>query len=111
MGVRPSMGTVGVAYDNAMAESFFATLECELIVRHYWPGKAQAHTALFTWIEGWYNARRLHSSLGHRSPNQFERDHEHAQADDKHGLPTAAVGSSQAPPAAVDNPASPSLIV
>lgn len=48
MAVRPSMGTVGVAYDNAMAGSFFATLECELIARHYWPSKAQAHTALFT---------------------------------------------------------------
>ena len=111
MGVRPSMGSVGDAYDNAMAESFFASLECELIDRRVFKTKTEARLALFTWIEGWYNARRLHLSLGHRSPNQFEPDHEHAQADDKHGLPTAAVGSSQAPPAAVDNPASPSLIV
>ncbi|SOY46135.1 transposase [Cupriavidus taiwanensis] len=110
MGVRPSMGTVGDAYDNAMAESFFATLECELIARRSWPSKAQARTALFTWIEGWYNPRRLHSSLGYRSPNEFERSHEHAQAGDKHGLPTAAVSSSQTPPAAVDNPASASPI-
>ena len=49
------MGTVGDAYDNAMAESFFASLECELINRRGWKTQAQARTALFTWIEGWYN--------------------------------------------------------
>lgn len=106
MGVRPSMGTVGDAYDNAMAESFFATLECELIARRVWETKAQAKTALFTWLEGWYNPRRLHSALGYRSPINFEEAH--AADNDRgpeHGLPTAAVGSSQAPTAAVDNPA------
>ena len=51
MGVRPSMGSVGDAYDNAMAESFFATLECELIARRKWETKAQARLAIFTWIE------------------------------------------------------------
>ncbi len=55
--MRPSMGTVGDAYDNAMAESFFATLECELIARRTWKSKADAKTAVFTWIEGWYNTR------------------------------------------------------
>lgn len=106
MGVRPSMGTVGDAYDNAMAESFFATLECELIDRRSWRSKAEAKTALFTWIEGWYNPRRLHSSLDYLSPIQFEEkncannDRAH-----KHGFPTAAAGSSQAPTAAVENPA------
>ena len=60
MGVRPSMGTVGDAYDNAMAESFFATLECELIDRRSWPTKTEARLALFTYIEGWYNPRRRH---------------------------------------------------
>ena len=64
MGVRPSMGTVGDAYDNAMAESFFATLECELIDRRSWPTKTEARMALFTYIEGWYNPRRRHSALG-----------------------------------------------
>lgn len=106
MGVRPSMGTVGDAYDNAMAESFFATLECELIARRIWQSKAEAKTALFTWIEGWYNPRRLHSALGYLSPINFEEMH--AADNDRgaeHGLPTAAVGSSQAPTAAVDNPA------
>ena len=106
MGVRPSMGTVGDAYDNAMAESFFASLECELINRRSWKSKAEARTALFTWIEGWYNPRRLHSALGYLSPSNFEERHvaENDRAH-KHGLPTASVGSSQAPTAAVDNPA------
>jgi putative transposase len=54
MGVRPSMGSVGDAYDNAMAESFFATLECELIDRRSWRTKTEARLALFTFIEGWY---------------------------------------------------------
>lgn len=76
MGVRPSMGTVGDAYDNAMAESFFATLECELLDRRSWRTKDQAKAALFTWIEGWYNPRRRHSSLGQISPNNFERKHQ-----------------------------------
>jgi putative transposase len=106
MGVRPSMGTVGDAYDNAMAESFFATLECELIDRRSWKSKAEARTALFTWIESWYNPRRLHSALNYLSPINFEEEHrtnnDRAQ---QHGLPTASVGSSQAPTAAVDNPA------
>ncbi|TDU31193.1 CP4-57 regulatory protein AlpA [Panacagrimonas perspica] len=73
MGVRPSMGTVGDAYDNAMAESFFASLECELIDRRSFKSKAEARTALFTWIEGWYNPRRRHSGLGHQSPINYER--------------------------------------
>ena len=55
MGVRPSMGSVGDAYDNAMAESFFASLECELIDRRSFQTKAEARMALFTYIEGWYN--------------------------------------------------------
>lgn len=107
MGVRPSMGTVGDAYDNAMAESFFATLECELIERRSFKTKAEARTALFTWIEGWYNPHRLHSSLGYLSPTKYEQ--EFAANNDRApstGLPTAALRSSQATHAAVDNPAS-----
>ena len=61
MGVRPSMGCVGDAYDNAMAESFFATLECELIDRRVWKTQTEARLAVFSWIEGWYNPRRLNS--------------------------------------------------
>jgi hypothetical protein len=74
MGVRPSMGSVGDAYDNAMAESFFASLECELIDRRVWKSFAQARMEIFTWIEGWYNPRRRHSGLGQKSPANFERE-------------------------------------
>lgn len=73
MGVRPSMGSVGDAYDNAMAESFFASLECELIDRRSWKSKTEARLAVFTWIESWYNPKRRHSGLGYLSPNNFER--------------------------------------
>ena len=70
------MGTVGDAYDNAMAESFFASLEGELIERSTFQSKAQARMAVFTWIEGWYNPRRRHSGLGYLSPLNFERSNE-----------------------------------
>ena len=73
MGVRPSMGTVGDAYDNAMAESFFASLECELIDRRSWKSKTEARHAVFAWIEAWYNPHRRHSGIGQQSPNNFER--------------------------------------
>ena len=76
MGVRPSMGTVEDAYDNAMAESFFASLECELIARRTWKTKTEARLAVFTWIESWYNPRRRHSGLNYQSPNNFERKHQ-----------------------------------
>ena len=67
------MGSVGDAYDNAMAESFFASLECELIDRRSWTSFAEACMAIFTWIEGWYNARRRHSGIGQKSPINFEK--------------------------------------
>ena len=74
-GVRPSMGTVGDAYDNAMCESFFATLECELLARRRFPTKAEARMAVFEFIEGWYNPTRRHKGLGRISPIEFERRH------------------------------------
>ncbi len=74
MGVRPSKGSVGDAYDNAMAESFFASLECELIDRRSWKSFAEARMAIFTWIEGWYNPRRRHSGIGQKSPINFEKE-------------------------------------
>ena len=67
-GVRPSMGSVGDAYDNAMCESFFATLECELLDRRRFASQAEARMACFSFIEGWYNPVRLHSALSYRSP-------------------------------------------
>jgi putative transposase len=71
-GVRPSMGSVGDAYDNAMCESFFATLECELLERRRFASQAEAKMACFSFIEGWYNPVRLHSALGYRSPIAYE---------------------------------------
>ena len=73
LGVRPSMGSVGDAYDNAMAESFFATLECELLDRTRFATQREAHFAVFEWIEGWYNPHRRHSAIGYLSPIEFER--------------------------------------
>ena len=72
-GVRPSMGSVGDAYDNAMCESFFATLECELLDRRKFQTKAEARMAIFEFIEGWYNPARRHSALGYQSPIAYER--------------------------------------
>jgi putative transposase len=66
------MGSVGDAYDNAMCESFFATLECELLEQRRFASQAEAKMACFSFIEGWYNPIRLHSALGYRSPMAFE---------------------------------------
>lgn len=74
--VRPSMGSVGDAYDNAMCESFFATLECELLDRKRFKTQAEARMAVFDFIEGFYNPRRRHSALGQISPLNFERRHD-----------------------------------
>src|ERR1700675_4326417 len=74
-GVRPSMGSVGDAYDNAMCESFFATLECELLERRRFASQAEAKMACFSFIEGFYNPRRHHSSIGYLSPIDYERLH------------------------------------
>ena len=73
MGVMPSMGSVGDAYDNAMAESFFATLERELLNRRRFTTQIEARMAVFEWIEGWYNPHRRHSSLDYLSPVNYER--------------------------------------
>ena len=112
MGVRPSMGSVGDAYDNAMAESFFATLECELLDRRSFKTKTEARMALFSYIEGWYNPRRRHSALGYMAPANFEAKHQAATAGQQpsaeHGLTTVGVCVAGATPP-VDNPA-PALI-
>jgi putative transposase len=75
-GVRPSTGSVGDAYDNAMCESFFATLECELIDRHRFRSHTEARMAVFQFIEGFYNPSRRHSALGYLSPIEYERRRE-----------------------------------
>jgi putative transposase len=72
VGVKPSMGSVGDAYDNAMCESFFATLECELLDRRRFRTHAEAEMAIFDFIEGFYNTHRIHSALDYRSPIDYE---------------------------------------
>ncbi len=109
IGVRPSMGTVGDAYDNAMAESFFASLECELLDRRAFKTKTEARLAVFTWIEGWYNPRRRHSALGYLSPMNFEEKNQTlaaAPSCSEHGLPTGPLAPSLrgAGGGPVDNP-------
>ena len=86
--MRPSMGTVGDAYDNAMAESFFASLECELIARRTWKTKTEARLAIFTWIETWYNPRRRNSALGQMSQINFERREQEKPAHKSEITPT-----------------------
>lgn len=71
-GILGSMGTVGDALDNAMAESFFSTLQCELLDRRAWETRAELATAIFEYIEAFYNPTRRHSSIGYLSPVEFE---------------------------------------
>ena len=92
-GIMPSMGSVGDAYDNAMAESFFATLEREVLNRRRFKSQAEARMAIFEWIEGWYNPHRRHSGLGYRSPVNFERAHHQARARMTELLPPSAADS------------------
>jgi len=72
-GVRPSMGSVGDCFDNAMCESFFATLECELLAQRRFKTPLEARMAVFEFIEGWYNPHRRHSALDYLSPINYER--------------------------------------
>ncbi|ROP41827.1 IS3 family transposase [Saccharothrix texasensis] len=77
LGVRLSFGRKGQCWDNAVAESFFATIKSELLDRPPWPTRAKAHKAIFEYIEGWFNTRRLHSSLGYLSPAAYEATRHH----------------------------------
>jgi putative transposase len=74
VGITPSMGRTGTALDNAMAESFVWTLKVELVSAMKFPSKQAARTAIFEYLKTFYNTRRLHSSLGYRSPAEFEED-------------------------------------
>jgi putative transposase len=96
-GVRPSMGSVGDAYDNAMCESFFATLECELLDRQRFQTPAEARRAIFDFIEGFYNTQRRHSRLSYRSPLAFEqaRAVEAAGAVDAKNASTSSLENAQ----------------
>jgi putative transposase len=79
-GITPSMGSVGDAYDNAITESFFATLECELLDRTRFATRTQARMAVFDYLEGFYNPRRRHSALGYLSPADYQRRHQASYA-------------------------------
>jgi len=100
-GVRPSMGSVGDCYDNAMAESFFATLECELLDRSRFKTHADARNAVFDFIEGFYNPQRRHSSLAYLSPVAFERQHKgggHLRLPPAHSIVPPCSGPSRPSP-------------
>ncbi|MGI6543274.1 MAG: IS3 family transposase [Limnochordia bacterium] len=73
-GILPSMGTTGDAYDNALAESFWASLQTELLDRRKWKTRAELRSAVFHYIEGFYNRKRLHSALDYTSPLEFEEE-------------------------------------
>lgn len=77
LGIELSMGSKGDCYDNSMMESFWSSLECEVLDRTRFKTREDAHTAIFSWIEGWYNTRRRHSGIGYLSPREFERRHAH----------------------------------
>jgi putative transposase len=97
-GVRPSMGSVGDCFDNAMCESFFATLECELLERRSFKTQAEARMAVFDFIEGWYNPHRRHSALDYLSPIDYERSHS-AETDSRSPTPSTESGYVQRRPA------------
>lgn len=80
-GVRPSMGSVGECFDNAMAENFFTKLVCELLDRRIFKTQDEARLAIFQYIEGFYNPRRLHSGLGYLPLNEFEHRYKTRERD------------------------------
>ena len=90
-GVRPSMGSVGDCFDNAMCESFFATLECELLDHRRFKTQSEARMAVFEFIEGWYNPHRRHSALDYLSPINYQRNHS-AETDYQSPTPSTEPG-------------------
>ncbi len=74
-GLLGSMGKVACAYDNSLMESFFGSMQIELLDRRPWTTRAEHATAIFEWIEAWYNPRRRHSALGYLSPIHYETLH------------------------------------
>ena len=87
-GISPSTGSVGDCYDNAMCESFFATLECELLERRRFATKSEARMAIFQFIEGWYNVRRRHSGLDYAAPLEYEKQYHQSITDSSRQLST-----------------------
>ena len=74
-GILGSMGSIGDAYDNSVVEAFFSILQRELLDQHHWPTRNQLATAIFEWIEAWYNPQRRHSYNNGLSPNDYETAH------------------------------------
>jgi len=89
-GARPSTGSVGDCYNNAMCESFFATLECELIDRRRFTTKSEARMAIFQFIKGWYNMRRRHSGLDYAAPLDYENQYHQSITDSSQQLSAEA---------------------
>jgi transposase InsO family protein len=79
-GIIVSMSRKGNCWDNAVAESFFSTLKTELVYRRRWSGRPELRSALFEYIEVFYNRRRLHSSIGYKTPAEVEDEYNAAQA-------------------------------
>lgn len=77
-GLMGSMGKVASAYDNALMESFWGSMQIELLDRRAWSTRRELATAMFEWIEGFYNCRRRHSALGYLSQDEFETLHKRA---------------------------------
>ena len=75
VGLIPSMGSIGDCYDNSMMESFWGTMRLELLDSRSWSTRSELATAMFEWIECWYNPKRRHSSIGMHSPVDFETHH------------------------------------
>jgi putative transposase len=71
-GILPSMGSTGDSYDNALMENFWSTLKIELVYRRSWRTRDEAENAIFAYIDGWYNTRRIQRDLGYRSPDEYE---------------------------------------
>ena len=94
-GVRPFMGSVGDAYDNAMCESFFATLECELLARRRFTSQTEARMVVFSYIEGWYDPARRHSGVHYFSPIAHERQMLKETQNDLSNKPSAKPGQLQ----------------
>jgi putative transposase len=84
LGVLPSMGSVGDSYDNALMENFFSTLKIELVYRNSWRTREVADNAIFAYIDGWYNTRRIQRELGYLSPDEYETAWEQTHINQEH---------------------------
>ncbi|MDI6105952.1 IS3 family transposase, partial [Actinoplanes sp. NEAU-A12] len=88
-GIRPSMGSVGDSFDNALMENFWSTLKIELVYRTSWRTRDEAENAIFGYIDGWYNTRRIQKELGYLSPDEYETAW-HAQTEPDNLTPAPA---------------------